>query len=153
MRLAVVFQCLHGSQGREHGVAVVRPPTAIEPAIGIEVRRPRTQAVTPAHHRRLLVQMTVEQDRIAARCAIHFEQQQWCAIRRRKNLELAFLDALLLHPLLHQCNGPLHVAVLAPFGIELRRLVGNLDVARDRGYDLVVPEAIDVVLCLLLVHI
>ena len=64
MRLAVVFQGLHGGQGSEPGVAVVPGPTAIEPAIGIEVRRPRTQVVTPADHRRLLVQMPVHQHRV-----------------------------------------------------------------------------------------
>jgi hypothetical protein len=64
MRLAVVFQRLHGGQSRKHGIAVVRRATAIEAAIGIEVWRPRTQAVTPAHHRWLLVQVTVHQHRI-----------------------------------------------------------------------------------------
>src|SRR5262249_19042548 len=64
MWLAVVFERLHGGQGREHSVAVVRPPTAIEATIGIEVWRPRTQAVTPSYHGWLLVQVTIHQHRV-----------------------------------------------------------------------------------------
>ena len=79
MRLAVVFERLHGGQGREHGVAVIRSPTAIEATISIEVGRPRTQAVTPAHHRRLLVQVTIHQHRIGD-ATRKVQQQQRCAV-------------------------------------------------------------------------
>src|SRR5262249_37441802 len=61
---AMVVQSLHHGQSGEHGVAVVRGPTAIEPAMGIEVRRPRPQVVTPAYHRGLLIQVTVHQHRV-----------------------------------------------------------------------------------------
>ena len=52
---------LDGGEGGEGGVAVVGAAPAVE-AVAVMHRRPRTEAVVPAGHLRLLVEVAVEDD-------------------------------------------------------------------------------------------
>src|SRR3954454_21071807 len=68
MRRLLVAESKQRGQRPEHRVAVIGAPPAIEAAVELvadDPRRPRTVSVFPADHLRLLIEMTVEQHRIA----------------------------------------------------------------------------------------
>ena len=86
MGLTIVLQGLHCRKCGEHSVAVVPGPTTIEPALSIEVWCPRPQTLTPAHHRRLLVQVPIHQHRIRD-TARKLQQQQRRAVAVLQHLQ------------------------------------------------------------------
>ena len=54
---------LDGAEAGEGGVAVVGPAPAVQ-AVALPHRQPRSEAVPPAGHLGLLVEVAVEQDRV-----------------------------------------------------------------------------------------
>ncbi len=133
-------------QCRETGVdriAVVGAAAAIELVV-LAHRQPGTQALRPALHLGLLVEMAVEQDGVAA-VARHIHEQQRCAAGQADHLQGGAGKSFELRarPALHQRHSVFHVAVLDPLRIVGRRLVGNADVFGDGGQDRVFPERLD----------
>ena len=142
-RHLLLGQRLERAQAGIDRIAVVGPAAAIE-LVALQHRDPRPRALGPALHLGLLVEMAVEQDGVVA-VARHFDEDQ-----RRPALQPHHLQGsagkpceLRRGPAHHQRDGILHVAVLDPLRIEVRRLVGDADVLGDRGEDGVVPEGID----------
>ena len=72
MRDILRLQRANGGERRENRIAVIRTAAAVELAV-FDYRLPRAQALAPAAHLRLLIQMAIEQHRL-----------------RRFNLDVAF---------------------------------------------------------------
>ena len=136
-------QRLERAQAGIDRIAVVGAAAAVE-LVALQHRDPRPRALGPALHLGLLVEMAVEQHGVVA-VARHFDEDQRRAAREPHHLQGGARKPCELRrgPAHHQLDGILHVAVLDPLRIEVRRLVGDADVLGDRGEDRVVPEGID----------
>ena len=145
MRDVLVLQRCDGSERAEHGIAVVGAAAAVE-LVALDQRHPGAEALEPAGHLRLLVEMAVEQHRLLAGAARrHLDQDH-----RRPSLEPDDLQRgagkagnLLAGIALEHADGVLHVAMGLPGRVERRRLVGDPDVVDQRRHDLVVPGSLD----------
>ena len=122
--------------------SVVRPAPAVEP-IPFHLRRPGSEAVSPPGHLGLLVEVAVEQKAVVA-LTWHLDEDERGASREPDDLELHAFERVRLAPAHHVGNRGLHVAVLGPVRIELRRLVRDADVLDELGHDGIVPERFDV---------
>ncbi len=139
---------LDGGQRGEGGVPVVGAAPAVE-AVALQHRVPRAEPLAPAVHRRLLVEVAVEQHRVgggvarlAARCG-HLGPDQRGPPLESDDLDLEPGQRPGRHPRRHQIGGPVHVAGLGPAGVVLRADVGDADVVGEGGDDLVVPRHVD----------
>ena len=86
VRPAGFFQAFERSQGAEHGIAVIGAPAAIQLAV-FNHGGPRSQALAPAGHLRLFVEMTVDQNCFAL-VAVDFDVKHRGATSQPYNLEL-----------------------------------------------------------------
>ncbi len=140
-------------QAGEGGVAVVGAAPTVEP-VALDDGVPRPEALAPALHLRLLVQVSVQDDRavgrVAARRHVHIKER--CAFAEAHHLEGHVRQGMGPAPPLEERDGVVHVAVARPVRVEGGGLVGDLDVLDELRDDGVVPEPVDVALCGCAVH-
>ncbi len=146
MRDVLLAQRQQRAQGAEHRVAVIRTTAAIE-LVAFEPRNPRSKAVGPADHLRLLVEVAVEQHGVGA-VARHIDQDDRRAARQPDNFEAGAgqRGQFRPRPALEHGYGLLHITVRRPVGIEGRRFVRDLDVFGQDRNDLVAPTLVDMFL-------
>ena len=132
---------LHRGERRERRVAVVGRAPAVE-AVAAADGRPRPQALAPAHHLRLLVEVSVQEDGLVRRPRdLHQEDRR--PARQPDDLHLEALDRTLARPARRELDRPVQVAVGLPLAVEPRRLRGDADVFLERGDDPRVPRILD----------
>ena len=132
-------------EGGERGidrVAVVRAAAAVEP-IALHLRRPGSEAVPPAGHLGLLIEMAVEEEAVVA-LPRNLDEDEGGAPGEPDHLERHPARGVRLAPAHHVGDRGLHVAVLRPVRVEVRGLVGDADVLDELGDDRIVPERLDV---------
>jgi hypothetical protein len=110
----------------ERRVAVVGGASTVEPIVATD-RRPRAEALAPARHLGLLVEMAVEEDGVVG-VTRHLHQQHRRPAGQPHDLHLETLDGTLARPSRRELHGPIQVAVRLPLLVEARRLRGNADV-------------------------
>ncbi len=123
MGQALVLQGLDGGQGGEAGIAVVGAPPAVQLAVADD-RRPRTEALVPAVHRRLLVQVSVQQHSLLGASG-HLDEHQRGAPVEPDHVEAEAGHVLSPHPVNDQLHRAIHMAVAIPVRVIGRRLVRN----------------------------
>ncbi len=124
-------------QGGEHGVAVVRAAPAVKFAVANH-GLPGAQARLPPGELRLLIEVTVEKDRLAASRDLD-EEQRRTAFEAR-DLDRHTRDGLAAAPVREQLHGALHVPVLLPLRIEQRRFVRDPHVLAKLRHDGSIPD-------------
>jgi hypothetical protein len=137
VRDALLGEGADGGQRGEQAVAVVGAAAPVE-LVAADHRLPRAELRLPAGHRRLLVEVPVEHDGVVAG-ARHLQVQQRGAPLQPVSLDHQAGQLLGPRPGLEQVGGPVHVTVLGPLGVELRRLVRDLDVLHQGRRDALVP--------------
>ena len=145
MRNLLFSECAQREQRAEHGVAVVGAAAPIQPAVANH-RRPGIESLAQPVNSGCLsmwpyMQHACPCDRTPCR---HFDEQQRRAAGQAHDLDLHARQGVRFAPLAHQLGGTIHVAVLCPLRIEVRRLVRDADVLAQRRHDGVVPDAVDV---------
>ena len=139
MRDALRLQRADGGEGSEYRVAVVRAAAPVELAV-LEQRIPRTVAVAPSAHLRLLVEMAVQQHGpITLVAAGNIEIEQRSAAGQAHDLHRETAYRLLLHPGIREADDALDVAVGFPLRIEMRRLRRDANVVGKLRDDFAVP--------------
>ena len=122
---------LDREQRRERGVAVVGAAAAVEP-VALDHRRPRAEAVAPAGHLRLLVEVAVEQHGVVGRPRVGGagSPSRSAGVRPGSSWTSTVRPAIGRGraPVADQLDGRVHVAVRVPVGVEHRRHVGDADV-------------------------
>src|SRR5579883_2348807 len=143
MRDPLLVEREYRSERAEHGIAVIGPAAPIE-LVALEYRRPGTHALCPPDHLGLLVQMTIEQDRIIAGTR-HLDQNDRRAVRKSDDFERGALQTIDTRtgPALEQGDCLVHMAVHRPIRVEGGRLVGNADVVDERRNCLFRPKPVD----------
>ena len=96
MRHSLGLERLHGGERREGRVTVVGRAPTVE-AVATADRRPRAQAIAPAHHLRLLVEVAVQEDGLVGGPRdLHQEDRR--PARQPDDLHLEALDRALASP-------------------------------------------------------
>jgi hypothetical protein len=139
---------LDGGERGEHGVPVVGAAPAVEAALDLH-RLPWAEAVPPAVHGRLLVEVAVEQDGVVG-CDVAGpgpERGDLQPQHRRPVGEADHVDGQPGHvPGLAPCPGqldrPIHVTGLGPTGVVRLGDVRDPDVLGERREDLVLPHLV-----------
>ena len=132
---------LEGGDGGQRGkgrVAVVRAAAAVE-SVPFHDRRPGPQALPPAGHLRLFVQMPVEQHGVVAGAGDVHEQQRRSA-RQARHFQLQARHRLLFAPARKLLRRLLHEAPGLPIGVKQRGFVRDLDVLLQFRNDLGFPH-------------
>ena len=145
VRLAGGLQRRDRRQRREHRVAVVGAAATVQAAV-FHHRHPRSEAVAPAVHLGLLVEVAVEQHRrvaLGSGTRGHFEEQHRRAALEPDRLDHEPFDRLPPGPRLGLAHHRVDVAVARPVGVEVRALRRHADVLGDLRDDVVVPGAVD----------
>jgi hypothetical protein len=137
VRNALGLEGLDGAEGGEGRVAVVRAAATVELAL-LDVRHPGSEALAPALHLRLLVEVTVQQHRAGCRAGDLHQDHGRTAIEL-DHLDREALDGALAAPVRDQVHRLLHVPMRGPVRVEVRRLVRDADVV-DQGRDDAVLE-------------
>ncbi len=136
--MLVLAQRVDRGERREDRVAVVGAAAAVQ-LVALDHRRPRTEALAPAGHLRLLVEVAVEHDGVARRAAgARDVDEDHRRARRRQlhDLERRALGELLLAPSPRAASTAFSMWPCSlPLGIEHRRLVRDLDVVDERRDD------------------
>ena len=128
--------CSDGEAGEDR-VAVVGAAAAVQ-ALAAHDRRPRAEALVPAGHLGLLVEVAVEEDGVAVarptgrESAGHVDEDDRRAITQPDDLQRRAIRKVGAGPAGEQVDGLVHVAVRLPLRVEHRRLVGDLDVLGQR---------------------
>jgi hypothetical protein len=138
---ALGLERLHRGEGGERRVAVVRSASAVEPVAAPD-GRPRPQALTPADHLGLLVEVAVQEDRLVG-VPRDLHENDGRPARQPDDLDLEALDRTLARPAGGELDGPIQVAVGLPLAVEAGRLRGDADVLLERGDDSRVPRVLD----------
>ena len=112
---------------------------------------PGVEIIVPAAKFRLLVVMAIEQYDFV-RITRYVDEQY-----RRSSLDTTDFNRYVLYrlrsaPGFQHLYGPIHMAVLLPVGIEVRRLVGYFYVFRNLRNDLVIPHVANKIGGFLVVH-
>ena len=141
MRDALRLQRADRGQRGERRIAIVGAAAAIELAVLVQ-RIPRSVALSPAGHLRLLVQVAVEQHRAVSGPG-DVEIQQRGAARQADDFDRQSPHRLLLHPCMREPDDTLDVAMTFPLRIEVRRLRRNADVIGELRDDVLVPLRAD----------
>ena len=141
VRDALRLQRADGGQRCEQGVTVIGAAAPVELAV-LQHRQPRAQTFAPARHFRLLVEVTVEQDRASARAG-HVEVEHRRAAGQAHDLHGHAPHRLLACPGLGETNDLLDMAVFLPLRIEVRRFGRNADVLDELRDDRGIPGAGD----------
>jgi hypothetical protein len=137
-------------QTSEQRIAVVGGAASIQ-AIAFDHRLPRIEARAPSRHLRLLVEMAIQQNRLA-HVARNFNKYERRALRQPDHFQREPLDRLAARPFLEACNHAIHLAVRRPIGIESHRFVGNADIFAQLRDDRFVPEPVYIIRDCGLVH-
>ena len=132
---------LHGGERAVERVPVVGPAASVE-LVPLADRLPGAEAVAPAGHFRLLVEVAVHQDGPVG-LARTIEQEQRCPARDPPHVELRPRRRVPLHEFPPHPERLLHVAVGLPVGVEQHRNVRNGDVFGEGGEDLLLPETVN----------
>ena len=141
VRHPLSLERLDGGERGERRVAVVGRAPAVE-AVAAANRRPRPEALAPAHHLGLLVEVAVEEDGLVGRPRnVHQEDRR--PARQSDHLDLEALDRTLARPARRELDCPVQVAVGLPLPVESRRLRGDADVLLERRDDPRVPRILD----------
>ncbi len=134
-----------GGQRAEGRVTVVGAAASVQPVV-LDHGLPGAEVVGPAAHLRLLVEVAVQQDGVfgirAFRTRDVHEDQRGAAFQAN-HLGRHAGKVLRLAPAENPLHRVVHVTVLGPLGVEMRRLVRNPDVFDEFGDDLVVPFFVD----------
>src|SRR3569623_1784614 len=135
VRALVLADRVDRGERREDRVAVVGAAATVE-LVALEHGRPRAEAVAPAGHLGLLVEVAVQHDGVArlAAGARDVHEDDGRALAEADDFHRRAFGQVLLRPAGEQLDRAIDVAVLAPLRIEHRRLVRNLDVV-DEGRD------------------
>ncbi len=142
VRDMLALQRLQRGDAGERGVAIVGAAAAVQLAVAHH-RRPRPEPVVPPVHRRLLVEMAVEQHRLGTVAELHPHQRR--APLEPHHLDVQPVHLLRAHPVDDELHRPIHVAVRLPLRIERRRLVRYRDVPLERRHDARAPSLVDLV--------
>ena len=138
VRHALLLERLDGRARGKSGIAVIRGATAVElvaPAHG----RPRAEALAPADHLRLLVEVAVEKHGVVA-AAGHLHVDDGRAAGEAHHLHAQAVDLARATPGLDQRHRAIDVAVRLPVGVEHGRLGRDLHVLGERGENVSIPR-------------
>ena len=141
VRDALLLEGHQGGQRTEDRITVIRTSTAKQLVV-LDHRNPRPQALVPAGHFGLFIQMAVEQHGIGACLRARgrdLDEDQGRAAFQSHHFQLHARNGLLTGPGFHQFHCVFHVAVCHPVLVEHGRFVGNADVLDQLWNDFVVP--------------
>ena len=139
---------LDGDEGGEGGVAVVGAAAPVEP-VALDDRRPRAEAVAPAGHLRLLVEVPVQQDgavgerRVGGRHLAHDQRRE---AGQAVDVDGEPGDRSRRAPVADQLDGLAPCSRAPPTSAsKALRDVGDADVLGQRRQDVVGPASVDAV--------
>ena len=146
MRELLAFERFDGGNASIDGVAIVGAAAAVEPPLFID-RRPRAQITPPTGEFRLLVQVAVQQHRLARGRRVpgspptgrHLEKQHRRTPFQANDLQPQAGDPAGLDPGRRIAHHGIDVPVLGPLRVEQGRLGGNLDVLAQLAEDVLIP--------------